>query len=108
MTSSKHVTAGLGKVAGLGAAYVTSGCYIVFTAAIIGPTAYFTHGGLNHWFGIDVPTWVLVFVILGLGADWVEPAARWIAEGISQPGVGEALAGIYADAVHDAELRDLI
>jgi len=62
------VTAGLGKVAGLGTAYVISGCYIVFTAAIIGPTAYFTHGSLNHWFGVDVPTWVLVFVILGLSA----------------------------------------
>ncbi|RLV47831.1 APC family permease [Nocardioides mangrovicus] len=60
------VTAGLGRVPGLGTAYVVSVCYIVFCAAIIGPTAYFTHGTLQHWFGATVPTWVLVFVILGL------------------------------------------
>ena len=60
------VTAGLGKVTGLGTAYVISGCYIVFCAAIIGPTAYFTHGSLKHWFGLSVPTWLLLFVILAL------------------------------------------
>ena len=62
------VTAGLGRVAGLGTAYVVSGCYAVFCAAIIGPTAYFTHGTLQHWFGVDVPTALLVFVILGISA----------------------------------------
>jgi amino acid transporter len=62
------VTAGLGKVVGLGTAYVISGCYIVFCAAIIGPTAYFTHGSFEHWFGVSVPTWLLLFVILGLSA----------------------------------------
>lgn len=62
------VTAGLGKVFGLGSAYVISVCYIVFCAAIIGPTAYFTHGSLQHWFGVDVPAWVLLFVILGLSS----------------------------------------
>ncbi|WP_319449831.1 MULTISPECIES: APC family permease [unclassified Mycobacterium] len=58
------VTAGLGKILGLGSAYVISVCYIVFCAAIIGPTAYFTHGSLQHWFDIDVPAWLLLFVIL--------------------------------------------
>jgi amino acid transporter len=62
------VTAGLGKVTGLGTAYVISGCYIVFCAAIIGPTAYFAHGSLEHWFGVSVPTWLLLFVILGISA----------------------------------------
>lgn len=62
------VTAGLGKVFGLGSAYVISVCYIVFCAAIIGPTAYFTHGSLQHWFGVDVPAWVLLFVILAISS----------------------------------------
>ncbi len=62
------VAAGLGKVFGLGSAYVISVCYIVFCAAIIGPTAYFTHGSLQHWFGVDVPAWVLLFVILAMSS----------------------------------------
>jgi amino acid transporter len=60
------VTAGLGRPLGLGTAYVTSVCYMVFCAAIIGPTAYFTHGSLLHWFGVSVPTWLLLFVILAI------------------------------------------
>jgi amino acid transporter len=60
------VTAGLGRVTGLGTAYLISGCYIVFCAAIIGPTAYFAHGSLLHWFGVSVPTWVLLFGILAV------------------------------------------
>ncbi len=62
------VTAGLGKVMGLGSAYVISVCYLVFCAAIIGPTAYFTHGSLQHWFDIDVPAWLLLFVILAISS----------------------------------------
>jgi amino acid transporter len=40
-------------------------CYVVFCAAIIGPTAYFANGTFAHWFGVDVPVWVLEFVVLG-------------------------------------------
>jgi amino acid transporter len=62
------VSAGLGRIPGLGTAYVVSGCYAVFCAAIIGPTAYFTHGTLEHWFSIDIPAAVLLFVILAASA----------------------------------------
>jgi amino acid transporter len=79
------VTAGLGKVLGLGTAYVISGCYIVFCAAIIGPTAYFTHGSIEHWFGVSVPTWLLLFVILALSTllSWFQiRLTAWVLSGL--------------------------
>jgi amino acid transporter len=60
------VTQGLGPVAGLGTGILIAACYVVFCAAIIGPTAYFAHGTFEHWFGVSIPTWLLEFGILGI------------------------------------------
>lgn len=41
-------------------------------------------------------------------AEQIGSAIRWIAAKISQPGIGDAFAGVFSDAVSDPDLREIL
>jgi amino acid transporter len=60
------ITRGLGRVAGLGSAFLIALCYVVFSAAVMGVFGYFASTTFNDWFGVDIPGWIYSFVCLGV------------------------------------------
>ena len=55
------VSHAFGNVIGMGTALLMAFCYLVFSGAVTGVTAYFANSTLNEWFGVDVPVWVFLF-----------------------------------------------
>jgi amino acid transporter len=51
------VSAGLGRVLGLGTASMVTTAYGVFTASLIGAFAYFTSTTIESWTEISIPVW---------------------------------------------------
>ena len=60
------VSHAFGNVLGMGTALLMAFCYLVFSAAVTGVTAYFANSTINEWFGVDVPVWVFLFGTIGL------------------------------------------
>ena len=58
------VSRGLGRVAGLGVGYLIALCYIIFSAAVLGVTAYFASTTVASITGVDLPAWL--YMIIGL------------------------------------------
>jgi amino acid transporter len=54
------VSAGLGRVPGLGTASMVTTAYAVFTASLIGAFAYFTSTTIESWTGTSIPVWALL------------------------------------------------
>jgi amino acid transporter len=54
------VSAGLGRVLGLGTASMVTTAYGVFTASLIGAFAYFTSTTIESWTDISIPVWALL------------------------------------------------
>ncbi len=74
------VSHGLGQVLGMGTALLIAGCYLVFSAAVTGVTAYFFVTTVDSWFGVMVPTWIvlaaLVLIMVLLTFFHIEFSAR--------------------------------
>lgn len=60
------ITRGLGPVCGMGSAILIAGCYIIFSAAVVGTMGYFAATSFNDWFGIDLPAYAYSFAGLAL------------------------------------------
>jgi amino acid transporter len=60
------ITKGLGPVAGLGSGMLIAGCYILFSAAVMGTFGYFAATSFNEWFSIDLPAWFYTAICLGI------------------------------------------
>jgi amino acid transporter len=75
---SRHVTAaggfysfithGFGPVVGMGTAALISLCYVVFSAAVTGVTAYFASTSIETWTGVALPAWLIMAAILAITA----------------------------------------
>ena len=55
------VSHGFGNIMGMGTAMLMTFCYLVFSAAVTGVTAYFANANLMEWFGWDIPVWIFLF-----------------------------------------------
>jgi amino acid transporter len=55
------VSAGFGRVAGLGTASVVTLAYAVFTASLIGSFAFFATSTVESWTGTSIPVWAPLF-----------------------------------------------
>jgi amino acid transporter len=60
------VSHGFGQVVGMGTAVTITLCYVLFSAGVSGVTAYFANSTINDWFGVDIPAWLIMFVLLGV------------------------------------------
>jgi amino acid transporter len=58
------VSHGFGQAAGLGTAAVVASAYPILAAAIIGVFAYFANTGIDYWFGVNIPVWILLFGVI--------------------------------------------
>ncbi len=57
-------THAFGSVVGMGVAFVITAAYIIFSASVIGVTAYFANTTIQDWLSVDVPVFLLLFVPL--------------------------------------------
>ncbi len=62
------ITHAFGPVVGLGTAGLIASCYLIFVSAVVGITAYFANTSILDWFGVDIPAWVLMFVVIAIVA----------------------------------------
>jgi amino acid transporter len=62
------VSHAFGPVLGLGTAVLITACYIFFSGAVIGVTAYFANTSINDWFSVDIPVWLIMFGSLAIMA----------------------------------------
>ena len=46
-------------------ALLIAACYTIFSAGVMGVTAYFANTTFNDWFSVDIPVWVWEFGTLG-------------------------------------------
>jgi amino acid transporter len=60
------VSHGFGQTVGMGVALLIAACYTLFTAGVMGVTAYFANATVNDWFGVDIPVWVWLFGTLAV------------------------------------------
>ena len=60
------VTRGLGRIPGLGSGLLIALCYIVFSAAVTGVTAYFAATTVAAFTGLELPAWLYMGFALGL------------------------------------------
>lgn len=91
------IARGLGRAAGLPAAFVALTAYLSIGAATIGAAGFFSSLSLNQFFGIDVPWWicavVALIVILMLGYFRITLAAGVLGTAL----VAEALVVLVLD-----------
>jgi amino acid transporter len=75
-----YVTAGLGREAGLGSAFLTMFSYNAIQAALYGGFGYYLNALLDDKLGLDIPWWVLALVgvvlCTALGIQGVHSGAR--------------------------------
>jgi amino acid transporter len=62
------VSHGFGRVLGMGTAVLIASCYVIYSAATAGTTAYFANTTFQQWFGVDIPVWLIAFATLGIMA----------------------------------------
>jgi amino acid transporter len=62
------ITHGFGPVVGMGTAALISLCYVIFCAAVIGVTSYFASTSFNDWFGVNIPAYLIMAVIVAITA----------------------------------------
>jgi amino acid transporter len=62
------ITHGFGPVVGMGTAALISLCYVVFSAAVTGVTAYFASTSIEDWTGVSLPAWLIMAAILAITA----------------------------------------
>jgi amino acid transporter len=60
------VSHGFGQVVGMGTAVTITLCYVLFAAGVSGVTGYFANFTINDWFGVDIPAWLIMFVLLAV------------------------------------------
>ena len=60
------VSHGFGQIMGMGTAVTITLCYVLFTAGVSGVTAYFANSTMNDWLSIDIPVYVIMFVLLAV------------------------------------------
>src|SRR5215218_8142139 len=60
------VSHGFGQIMGMGTAVTITLCYVLFTAGVSGVTAYFANSTMNDWLSIDIPAYVIMFVLLAV------------------------------------------
>jgi amino acid transporter len=75
-----YVTLGLGRIAGLGSAFLAIFAYNAIQAGLYGGFGYYAAELLNPRLGVDVPWWAYAFVglllCLGLGVQGVHSGAK--------------------------------
>jgi len=75
-----YVTLGLGRVAGLGSAFLAIFAYNAIQAGLYGGFGYYASELINPRLGVDVPWWAYAFVglllCLGLGVQGVHSGAK--------------------------------
>jgi amino acid transporter len=62
------ITHGFGPVVGMGTAALISLCYVFFSAAVTGVTAYFAATSIADWTGVTLPAWLIMAAILAITA----------------------------------------
>jgi amino acid transporter len=62
------ITHAFGPVMGMGTAALISLCYTIFCAAVIGVTSYFASTSFDTWFGVNIPAYVFMAVIVAITA----------------------------------------
>jgi amino acid transporter len=60
------VSHAFGQSIGMGTALLIAACYTVFSAGVMGVTAYFANTTFNDWFSADIPVWVFEFGTLAI------------------------------------------
>ena len=62
------VSHGFGQVMGMGTAVTITLCYMIFSASVIGVTAYFANGLFNSWFGWNIGVLWLILAMIAIMA----------------------------------------
>jgi amino acid transporter len=88
------VSHGFGQIAGLGTAAVVAGAYPVLTASIIGIFAYFGNTGIDYWFGVNIPVWILLFGVIVVDLAFLYFDIKITARVLGTFFVAEVLGGI--------------
>ncbi|MEA2230167.1 MAG: hypothetical protein QOF04_3797 [Solirubrobacteraceae bacterium] len=63
------ITHGFGPVMGMGTAALISLCYVFFSCAVIGVTAYFAATSIEDWTGVALPAWLIMAAIIAITAS---------------------------------------
>lgn len=75
-----YVTLGLGRIAGLGSAFLAMFAYNAIQAGLYGGFGYYAAGLVNPRLGVDIPWWAYAFaalvLCLGLGIQGVHSGAK--------------------------------
>lgn len=75
-----YVTLGLGRITGLGSAFLAMFAYNAIQAGLYGGFGYYAAGLINPRLGVDMPWWAYAFVALvlclGLGVQGVHSGAK--------------------------------
>ncbi len=82
------ISHGFGQVLGMGAASTIMLSYVVFSASVSGVTGYFASTTLDAWFGISIPAWIIVLVLLAAMS-----ALAWFHIELTSKILGVALVG---------------
>jgi len=111
------ITHGFGPVVGMGTAALISLCYVIFCAAVIGVTSYFASTSFNDWFGVNLPAWLIMAVIIAITAalSWfhIELTAKILGVFLITELIGLLVFGFAilfqggADGIHMAPLNPL-
>lgn len=57
---------GFNQVVGLAVGLLLAFCYLLFTASIMSVTAYWANSAIRQWSGIEIPAWVITYIILAI------------------------------------------